>query len=105
MEQRLSLVTLGVADLEAARRFYEGLGWTPVSGPDDVHFFQAGCMVVALWSLRTSVQAQADGVVLHAVLDLLAAVCAGTTAVLAVRLTRLLTPSAGTHREVLVAVR
>jgi len=50
MEQRLSLVTLGVADLEAARRFYEGLGWTPVSGPDDVHFFQAGCMVVALWS-------------------------------------------------------
>ena len=65
----------------------------------------AGVVVVALWSLRTSVQAQADGVVLHAVLDLLAAVCAGTTAVLAVRLTRLLTPSAGTHREVLVAVR
>ena len=38
------------------------------------------------------VQAQADGVVLHAVLDLLAAVTAGVTAVLAVRLTRLLTP-------------
>jgi catechol 2,3-dioxygenase-like lactoylglutathione lyase family enzyme len=50
MEQRLSLVTLGVADLERARRFYEGLGWAPVPGPDDVHFFQAGCMVVALWS-------------------------------------------------------
>jgi catechol 2,3-dioxygenase-like lactoylglutathione lyase family enzyme len=31
MEQRLSLVTLGVPDLDAARRFYlEGLGWTPV---------------------------------------------------------------------------
>ena len=65
----------------------------------------AGVVVVALWSLRTSVQAQADGVVLHAVLDLLAAVTAGVTAVLVVRLTRLLTPSRGTHREVLVAVR
>ena len=65
----------------------------------------AGVVVVALWSLRTSVQAQADGVVLHAVLDLLAAATAGATAVLAVRLTRLLTPSRGTHREVLVAVR
>jgi predicted lactoylglutathione lyase len=50
VEQRLSLVTLGVADLEAARRFYEALGWSTVPGPDDVHFFQAGCMVVALWS-------------------------------------------------------
>jgi hypothetical protein len=39
------------------------------------------------------------------VLDLLAATTAGVTAVLTVRLTRLLTPSAGTHREVLVAVR
>jgi Domain of unknown function (DUF4328) len=62
-------------------------------------------VTVALWSLRTSVQAQADGVVLHAVLDLLAAVTAGVTAVLTVHLTRLLTPSRGTHREVLVAVR
>jgi uncharacterized protein DUF4328 len=65
----------------------------------------AGVAVVALWSLRTTVQAQADGVVLHAVLDLLAAATAGITAVLAARLTRLLTPSRGTHREVLVAVR
>jgi Domain of unknown function (DUF4328) len=62
-------------------------------------------VIVALWSLRTTVQAQADGVVLHALLDLLAVATAGVTAVLAVRLTRLLTPSRGTHREVLVAVR
>jgi uncharacterized protein len=27
MEQRLSLVTLGVADLDRSRRFYETLGW------------------------------------------------------------------------------
>jgi hypothetical protein len=62
-------------------------------------------VVVALWSLRTGVQALADGVVLHALLDLLAAVTAGVTAVLAVRLTRLLTPRRPAHREVLVAVR
>ena len=29
MEQRLSLVTLGVRDLARARAFYEALGWTP----------------------------------------------------------------------------
>ena len=50
MEQRLSLVTLGVGDLEAARRFYEALGWAPTPRGEGVHFFQAGCMIVALWS-------------------------------------------------------
>jgi len=51
MEQRVSLVTLGVRDLGRARRFYEALGWTSGAGPDDdVAFFQAGGMVVALWS-------------------------------------------------------
>ena len=50
MEQRLSLVTLGVRDLERARRFYEALGWKTGAAPaDDVVFFQAGCMIVALW--------------------------------------------------------
>jgi hypothetical protein len=51
MEQRVSLVTLGVADLERARAFYESLGWRTGAEPgDDVCFFQAGGMVVALWS-------------------------------------------------------
>src|SRR4029077_14781838 len=50
VEQRVSLITLGVADLERARAFYEGLGWTVSSGPADVLFFQAGGMIVALWS-------------------------------------------------------
>jgi catechol 2,3-dioxygenase-like lactoylglutathione lyase family enzyme len=50
MEQRLSLVTLGVRDLERAKAFYEGLGWKTGARPeDDVAFFQCGCMVVALW--------------------------------------------------------
>jgi catechol 2,3-dioxygenase-like lactoylglutathione lyase family enzyme len=50
MEQRLSLVTLGVADLDRSRTFYEALGWTPGATPEGVVFFQAGGMVVALWS-------------------------------------------------------
>jgi catechol 2,3-dioxygenase-like lactoylglutathione lyase family enzyme len=50
MEQRLSLVTLGILDLERARNFYEALGWkTGASPDDDVAFFQAGGMIVALW--------------------------------------------------------
>ena len=50
MEQRLSLVTLGVADLKRAREFYEALGWKSGAAPaDDVVFFQTGAMIVALW--------------------------------------------------------
>jgi catechol 2,3-dioxygenase-like lactoylglutathione lyase family enzyme len=50
VEQRLSLVTLGVSDLARARGFYEGLGWTTgAEAGDDVVFFQAGGMIVALW--------------------------------------------------------
>jgi catechol 2,3-dioxygenase-like lactoylglutathione lyase family enzyme len=50
MDQRLSLVTLGVSDLARARAFYETLGWKTGAAPtDDVVFFQAGCMIVALW--------------------------------------------------------
>ncbi len=50
MEQRISLVTLGVSDLGKARRFYEALGWRAAAGPEGVVFFQAGGMVVGLWS-------------------------------------------------------
>jgi predicted lactoylglutathione lyase len=50
MDQRVSLVTLGVRDLARARAFYEALGWTTGAQPaDDVAFFQAGGMIVALW--------------------------------------------------------
>jgi predicted lactoylglutathione lyase len=51
VKQRVSLVTLGVADPGRARRFYEAIGWTTGAEPgDDVVFFQAGGgMVVALW--------------------------------------------------------
>jgi predicted lactoylglutathione lyase len=50
VEQRVSLITLGVTDLARARAFYEALGWTTNAAPDDdVVFFQAGGMIVALW--------------------------------------------------------
>ena len=50
MEQRLSLITLGVADLARARGFYESLGWATESPADgDVAFFQMPGMIVALW--------------------------------------------------------
>jgi uncharacterized protein len=50
MQQRVSLITLGVSDLARARAFYEALGWTSGAAPaDDVVFFQAGGMIVALW--------------------------------------------------------
>lgn len=50
MEQRVSLITLGVRDLQRARRFYESMGWrTGAAAEDDVVFFQAGPMILALW--------------------------------------------------------
>jgi predicted lactoylglutathione lyase len=50
VEQRLTLVTLGVADVARSRAFYEALGWkaSPAS-QDSVAFFQMVGMVLALW--------------------------------------------------------
>ena len=48
---RVTLVTLGVADLARARTFYEALGWQTGAGPgDDVVFFDTGGLIVSLWS-------------------------------------------------------
>ncbi len=50
MEQRLSLITLGVADLERSREFYERLGWRrSMAKAEGVVFFQAGGMALALF--------------------------------------------------------
>jgi predicted lactoylglutathione lyase len=57
MEQRVSLITLGVADLRRARRFYEQLGWSGQEVQDTV-FFQAGGLAVVLWG-RADVAADA----------------------------------------------
>lgn len=49
MEQRVSLITLGVGDLQRARAFYVGIGWAPTLELEDVVFFQAGGSVLSLW--------------------------------------------------------
>jgi hypothetical protein len=50
MEQRLSIVTLGVADLARSREFYERLGWRrSAKGSEGVAFFRAGGVVLALY--------------------------------------------------------
>lgn len=52
MDQRISLITLGVSDLARARRFYEdGLGWTKGNPEDEVAFYQlTNGLVLAVWS-------------------------------------------------------
>jgi catechol 2,3-dioxygenase-like lactoylglutathione lyase family enzyme len=59
MEQRLSLVTLGVADLARSRRFYEeGLGWRRGNEHEEVVFYQLGGSILALFA-RASLAADA----------------------------------------------
>jgi catechol 2,3-dioxygenase-like lactoylglutathione lyase family enzyme len=50
MEQRISIVTLGVANLERSGKFYERLGWRrSVSNAEGIVFYQAGGMALALY--------------------------------------------------------
>ncbi|MGB7053073.1 MAG: VOC family protein [Acidimicrobiales bacterium] len=49
MEQRISLITPGVGDVDRACAFYEALGWSGESPDGEVVFFQAGGMILALW--------------------------------------------------------
>jgi catechol 2,3-dioxygenase-like lactoylglutathione lyase family enzyme len=51
MLQQISLITLGVADFAASRRFYtEGFGWTPVFELPGIAFFQMNGLVFGIWS-------------------------------------------------------
>jgi uncharacterized protein len=50
VEQRVSMITLGVADLKRSREFYERLGWRrSMAKAEGIVFFQAGGMAVALF--------------------------------------------------------
>jgi predicted lactoylglutathione lyase len=50
MEQRVSLITLGVVDLERSRKFYESLGWRQsMADAEGIVFFQTGGIAVALY--------------------------------------------------------
>jgi len=65
MEQRVSIITLGVADLERSSEFYERLGWRrSMAGAEGVVFFQAGGMALALFprhELAKDANIAADG--------------------------------------------
>jgi len=50
--QRVTLVTLGVSDLERARKFYAGLGWRPTSQQEGVCFYQINGLVLGLFGLE-----------------------------------------------------
>jgi uncharacterized protein len=49
MDQRVSLITLGVRDVAIARAFYERLGWRVGLDVEETVFFQTGGSIVALW--------------------------------------------------------
>jgi predicted lactoylglutathione lyase len=50
MEQRVSIITLGVADLKRSQEFYERLGWRQsMANTEGIAFFQAGGMALALY--------------------------------------------------------
>ena len=51
MDERLNIITLGVDDVPRARAFYEQLGWEVAFTDGDIVMFQAGPMIVSLWSV------------------------------------------------------
>jgi len=62
MDQRISFVTLAVADMAATRRFYiDGLGWSPEHDDDEVIMLMAGDhLVLSLWA-RASFEEEIGG--------------------------------------------
>jgi predicted lactoylglutathione lyase len=50
VEQRISLVTLGVEDYERAKGFYEALGWSPALDIEETAFYQANGVILVLWA-------------------------------------------------------
>ncbi len=67
MEQRVSIITLGVSDLTRSREFYERLGWRrSMAKSEGIVFFQAGGMALALYprdelAKDASVEAEGEG--------------------------------------------
>jgi uncharacterized protein len=49
MEQRITLVTLGVSDYERAKAFYAAPGWSPALEVEETAFFQGNGIILALW--------------------------------------------------------
>ena len=50
MQQQISVITLGIADLARSRRFYgEGFGWTPVFENEEIVFYQMNGFMLGTW--------------------------------------------------------
>jgi catechol 2,3-dioxygenase-like lactoylglutathione lyase family enzyme len=50
MQQQISVITLGIADLARSRRFYvDGFGWTPVLETPDIIFYQMNGLMLGTW--------------------------------------------------------
>ena len=49
MEQRVTLITLGVSDYAAAKAFYEALGWSPALEVSETAFYQGNGIILTLW--------------------------------------------------------
>jgi hypothetical protein len=102
MDPRVTIVTLGVASVPAARRFYEALGWkaSSASQGDDVAFFQMNGMALSLFGRRALAEDAAiadsqpgfSGVTLAQNLDSPASVDAAFAAALAAGATLLKRP-------------
>ncbi len=57
MQQQISVITLGVADLPRSRRFYvEGFGWRPVFETAEIVFYQMNGLVLGTW-LQSALEA------------------------------------------------
>lgn len=50
--QRVTLITLGVADLGRAKAFYAAMGWTPAADEGEVVFYQMNGMVLGFFGLE-----------------------------------------------------
>jgi catechol 2,3-dioxygenase-like lactoylglutathione lyase family enzyme len=50
MQQQISVITLGIADLARSRRFYaDGFGWKPVFENPEIVFYQMNGLVLGTW--------------------------------------------------------
>ena len=62
MQQQISVITLGIADLARSSRFYcDGFGWTPVFQNEEIVFYQMNGLVLGTWlttGLETDMQRQ-----------------------------------------------
>ena len=60
MQQQISVITLGIADLVRSRRFYvEGFGWAPVFENEEIVFYQMNGLMLGTWlqsGLETDMQ-------------------------------------------------